>query len=586
MDPPDIRQSFDVVIVGGGLAGLCLARQIRLGRSDLSILVLEKARYPVPEGAHKVGESTTEASALYLAEHLELHDYLERRHLRKFGFRYFWTHVGDKRLKSSYEIGLSDYFAYPSFQIDRGRLENDLKVINETNGIRVLDSAEVTQVALGDGGPHMLLYRRAAGRSIQSVSARWLVDASGRRSILQRALGLRRRCETRHSATWFRVPTQLDLSYVVPRLACDWATRVRHSRYNSTIHVMGTGYWIWGIPLSSGMTSVGIVYAEDIHSGSNFSTKEKMLAWLGLHEPEIHGAVIKNGFVDLLRLRGYSYSSAKIFSADRWACIGDAAVFSDPFYSPGSEIIAYENCIVSKMINLDYDGDLTTEIADEFSKFVLQTNDRIRDSIQRSYAYMGHPNVMAMKFVWDTAVEWGIEYPTVFGGAFLERRELECVTKTHKALDRLASRVEDLLQDWSSTAPIRGFDFIDYRRLSFLEQLYSNSTAGTRMGRTELLHEEAMDILRKLALAIFLIAAEDTAVEERSRLHGAPGLNPLGISLRPSCWETDGLFRPLVSRSETEPLVAELRGLWRRPEPASVRSTAGGTVAEDTEEKQ
>ena len=57
----------DVVIVGGGLAGLTLALQLRQRFADLDILVLERRSHPVPVAAHKVGESTVEIGAHYFA---------------------------------------------------------------------------------------------------------------------------------------------------------------------------------------------------------------------------------------------------------------------------------------------------------------------------------------------------------------------------------------------------------------------------------------------------------------------------------------------------------------------------------------
>ena len=52
------QPSYDVIIMGGGLAGLCLARQLRREQPDLRVLVAENQRHPVPEAAHKVGESS------------------------------------------------------------------------------------------------------------------------------------------------------------------------------------------------------------------------------------------------------------------------------------------------------------------------------------------------------------------------------------------------------------------------------------------------------------------------------------------------------------------------------------------------
>ena len=81
----------DVVILGGGLAGLTLALQLRARLPSLAITVLERDTHPVPEAAHKVGESTVEIGANYLDTVLGLGAHLRERQLRKFGFRFFFN---------------------------------------------------------------------------------------------------------------------------------------------------------------------------------------------------------------------------------------------------------------------------------------------------------------------------------------------------------------------------------------------------------------------------------------------------------------------------------------------------------------
>ena len=54
----------DVLILGGGLAGLTLAMQLRLQQPGRSVAVLERRPHPVREAAHKVGESTVDRKSV------------------------------------------------------------------------------------------------------------------------------------------------------------------------------------------------------------------------------------------------------------------------------------------------------------------------------------------------------------------------------------------------------------------------------------------------------------------------------------------------------------------------------------------
>ena len=84
------NNQYDVAILGGGLAGLTLAKQLLMQDSAIRIAVIEKRSFPVNEAAHKVGESTVEIGAHYFGEVLKLKKHLTDQQLPKFGLRFFF----------------------------------------------------------------------------------------------------------------------------------------------------------------------------------------------------------------------------------------------------------------------------------------------------------------------------------------------------------------------------------------------------------------------------------------------------------------------------------------------------------------
>jgi flavin-dependent dehydrogenase len=173
----------DVVITGGGLAGLTLALQLKQAVADLDVLVLERRTHPVPIAAHKVGESTVEIGANYLAEVLGLKAHLQEQQLKKFGFRFFFSE-GRRDIDGVTEVGASRYLAVPSYQIDRGLFENFLAEEAVRRGIRFEDGALVRDLELGRAGErHAVGYAR--GRHSHRAEARWLVDACGRAGLVK-----------------------------------------------------------------------------------------------------------------------------------------------------------------------------------------------------------------------------------------------------------------------------------------------------------------------------------------------------------------------------------------------------------------
>src|SRR2546425_11742364 len=121
---------YDVVIIGAGLAGLSLARQLLLA-SDKKILLVDK-RAEIPPARQKVGEATVQVSSYYFSKVLDLEEHLLREHFMKYNLRFYWKTAGRENrnfedYSQSYIRNLSNIASY---QLDRNKLEAEMLRIN------------------------------------------------------------------------------------------------------------------------------------------------------------------------------------------------------------------------------------------------------------------------------------------------------------------------------------------------------------------------------------------------------------------------------------------------------------------------
>lgn len=406
-------QQCDIAILGGGLAGLSLALQLRSRHPALSIRVLERQRHPLPVAAHKVGESTVEIGAHYFAETIGMREHLEREHLRKFGFRFFWSE-GRRDLENVTELGVRRVLPTPTYQIDRGIFENHLAREALGRSIDFLDACVVRDFDIGrHGAGHRIRYQHDGSR--HELEARWLIDASGRAGLIKRKLDLAQSNRHQANAVWFRIDDRLAID--------DWCTDPQwagrcepRERWRSTNHMVGPGYWVWLIPLSSGAHSVGIVCDSSMHPLQRMNSFDKALDWLREFQPLIADHVLarRDKLLDFLFLRDFSYGCKQVFSADRWALTGEAGVFLDPFYSPGSDFIAIANTFIVELIERELDGEAIAGHARLYQQLYMSFYENTLSLYQDQYPMFGNAEVMPIKVIWDYAYYWGVLCVLVF----------------------------------------------------------------------------------------------------------------------------------------------------------------------------
>ncbi|CAN5750726.1 tryptophan 7-halogenase [soil metagenome] len=517
------RKQVDVAILGGGLAGLTLARQLRRAHANLSILVVDKFIHPVPEAAFKVGESTVELGSYYFREVLGLTELLETTQLFKAGLRYYFPSGDNSDITRRVELGGVVLPPIRSHQLDRGRFENTLWDENQKQQIECWDNCNVREIKLGDT-EHVITIRRHEQEEI--VAARWVIDAAGRSSLLKRQLDLAESVDHNVNAVWFRIEGKIDIGTWSDD--AEWRGRVPEGlRWLGTNHLMDRGYWTWLIPLAGDVTSVGIVADGTIHPHQEMNRFDRALDWLRRHEPQCFVEVEsrKHLLQDFKVLKHYAHGCRRVFSPQRWAITGEAGVFLDPFYSPGSDFISMSNSLITDMIGRDLRGEPFERHAEIYNHSYLNTFKSFLTTYQGQYPLMGNPSVMIAKVVWDWACYWGVSALLFFhDNKLFDVAWAASMREQLQRFNALYVEMQQFFRQWSSLpAEPQSDKFVNILGFGCLEELY--------FGLDAKLNDEALKLQVTKNLAMLeAIAAECKAhgtIQHQKGVHHFGGVGVL-----------------------------------------------------------
>ena len=510
-----MQENYDVVILGGGLAGLTLSLQLKNAKPDISILMLERRESEATTAAHKVGESTVELGTHYLREVLDLKGYLEAHELPKHGLRFFFPSKTKEDIASRVELGPRLRLPVPSHQLDRGTLENHLLTLSREKGNEVLLGAKVSNVDIDATGKHEVSYIKDGEE--KKVSCRWIADASGRASILKRKLQFQKPMEHHSNAVWWRLKGVIDIdtwtdnskwqSYLEPGL-----------RYLSTVHFMDTGYWLWVIPLGSKNTSIGIVADPAVHPFETFNTYEKAVEWMKINEPLPYKMLEPlgqgDGLLDFKILKHYAHHTERIYSTDRWGVTGESGAFLDPLYSPGTDFIAMNNSWLSDLILRDLAGEDIEGRVNIYEQSHLALVESWIPVYQNKYLLMGNTQIMVIKIFWDWATYWAVPAHLFANKAFTNLRILKDLFAKQNSLGRKFGQLNKIMQDlFLEWLPFENRIFsnryIDPFDLAYLRQFQEEIEVQREPAAIMEQIAKNMNILEQIAVAIFrLVSAE------------------------------------------------------------------------------
>ena len=528
------KVDYDVVIIGAGLAGLSLARQLLL-ESDKTILVLDR-RAAIPPPRQKVGEATVQLSAYYFSKVLDLEEHLLREHFMKYNLRFFWkTAATDNSHYEDYSQSyIRNFSNIATYQLDRNKLEAELLKLNlENERFNFVSAAVDLRVELEETASHRLSFKRN-GENF-AVAADWIIDTSGRGKFLTRQLNLKQQNPIRHGSSFFwveglfNIEKLTDLSPKQIRVRKDRAALGHLPVWLATNHFMGEGFWFWVIPLH-GKTSLGLVYDTNLVAHEDVNTPEKLIKWICREFPLLARDLPNRKILDHSSFRDFSYDCKQTISPQKWAMSGEAGRFTDPLYSPGGDLIALYNTLITDAILTGSEDDLKSKCK-FYEQLMRSFYGAYVPSYAVSYDVLGDQEAMTLKYAWELTIYFSFYVFPFINGLFTDQRFIASFLNKFSRLGAVNHNLQTFLSDYfqwkkenrqSSPAPLF-YDFTTLEPLRRAEQTFYRVGVSVEEARTVL--DEQLANLQEMARFIIsyigaVVAGDETLLINRAFVEG------------------------------------------------------------------
>src|SRR5436853_4464192 len=300
---------YDVAIIGGGPAGSTVATL--LARAGRRVVLFEREKFP----RFHIGESLLPFSMKAFTRLGLQEKFLSAGFVKKYGGEIMGA-CSDTGTKFYFKDGYRSQTDH-AYQVTRGDFDKVLLDHAAECGAEVHEQTSVSRVEFSDDAVELGINWNGSSRTIRT---RYVIDASGRTSILGRQ---------------FKVKKTYDHLQKLSIFAhYDNVWRPDGIDGTLTVLIRATDRWFWLIPLTAERTSVGVVLDSETFRKSKLKAEDFLEEALA-EQPIIAKRMANARRVSQVYVEAdFSYRSAPLHG-DRWLLAGDAAGFIDPIFSSG-----------------------------------------------------------------------------------------------------------------------------------------------------------------------------------------------------------------------------------------------------------
>ncbi len=312
-----INTDYDVIVIGGGPAGSTFSTLLHArGRK---VLLLEKDQHP----RFHIGESLLPMT-LPILEKLGISDQVRKIGILKYGAEFNSATAANPRETFYFDFALDKNHPH-AYGVRRSEFDEILFRNAAENGVECRQGTQVNEISFQENNTVTVKATSPEDQTLE-YNCRFLVDASGRESLLSRRKKLRKKSQKHNSAAIFG-----HFKNVSRRSGKDEG--------NISIYWFEHG-WFWMIPLLDGMMSVGAVCFPEYLKTRNCPPEEFLQHTIdmapGVAE-RMKDAILAG---DVRATGNFTYSSSRMFgkAGENYLLIGDAYAFIDPVFSSGVHI--------------------------------------------------------------------------------------------------------------------------------------------------------------------------------------------------------------------------------------------------------